>query len=268
MQFLYAQYISDDNPVMIESNLLFNIEQTFNIFIYILSILLGLQNSKFILKQNKLLTFLSINKNLRDYINKISPSNRKDYERALLSFLKELPSIPIYIEYCSIKNKSFKDDKTFILNYYAKYFSKSEILYDSIENNDLIYINDLYIAHFMVYKTLNIINPNTYKNFKIYDVYKDGYSKNFIQSLFRKTILYRKEFNSLIKKTSTYLELERSSIIDLIILHMSVCELIYFPSIPPLVTINEYIEITKIYSTNKSKYFINRILDKLLRNFT
>lgn len=266
MQFLYAQYLSNEHPVLVEDNLFYNIEHIFNIYIYIFSILLGIHNLNYFFKQNKLLIILSLNKNLREYLEKISPFFKKDYERDLLLFLKEITNLPIFIKYCSIKNKSFKDDKDFIISYYVNYFSKSEIIYDYIENNDLTYINDLYIAHVMVFKTLNIIYPTTYQNFKIYDYYKDNDSKNFIQSLFRKTILSKKEFNKLIK--STQWKLEKISIIDLIILHMSLCEFIYFPRIPPLSTINEYIEITKIFSTKKSKFFINGILDKFLRDQT
>lgn len=231
MQFLYAQYISNDHPVIVEFNLLHNIEQIFNLYKYRLSLLLGLQNSKIIfnLNKNKLLTFLSLNRDLREYICK------KTYEKDLLSFFKKLTKSSIYREYCSIKNKSFKDDKNFILSYYAQFFTVSKKLSDNVEDNDLTYMNDLYIAHVMVYKTIKFIHPTTFNNFKIYDLHKDIKSKNFVKSLFRKTLLYKEEFNRLFRKASTNWKIERISIIDLIILQMSICEFLYFSTIPPLV---------------------------------
>lgn len=90
--------------------------------------------------------------------------------------------------------------------------------------------------------------------------------KDFVQPLFRKTIAKSEDYSKMIASQARNWDFDRIAVMDVILMKMAVCELIHFPSIPVKVTINEYIEISKQYSTPKSRIFINGMLDKLLEN--
>jgi N utilization substance protein B len=98
-------------------------------------------------------------------------------------------------------------------------------------------------------------------------LYKDKDDEDFVSQLFRKTILKQTEYEKDIAEKTPNWESDRIAEIDMILIKMSITEFINFPSIPTRVTINEYIEISKDYSTEKSSFFINGVLDKLSREF-
>jgi N utilization substance protein B len=91
--------------------------------------------------------------------------------------------------------------------------------------------------------------------------------EEFLLDLFRKTVLHQDEFTVDIDEKTPNWDTERIADIDMILIKMALTEFLYFPSIPTKVTINEYIEIAKDYSTTKSSYFINGVLDKLLKEY-
>ena len=104
-------------------------------------------------------------------------------------------------------------------------------------------------------------------NFAVPKLYKDSEDQQFVTDLFRKTVLNEAELaKEYINKTPNW-DTERIAEIDTIILKMAICEFLKFPSIPMKVTINEYLEIAKEYSTPKSSIFINGILDNLVKEF-
>lgn len=125
-------------------------------------------------------------------------------------------------------------------------------------------LSDYYIANRMVYKTISMIKYN--QNFKLCNVTTNSDVINFITKLVDKTEHNKKKINDLICSVTNNSIIEQIYILDLIILHMAICEFIYFTNIPTKVTINEYIEITKRFSTKKSKNFVNVILDNVLKN--
>ena len=106
------------------------------------------------------------------------------------------------------------------------------------------------------------------KPFSLGLLYKDDDDKKFVVDLFRKVILNHTKFEEDIKDKTPNWDAERIADIDMILIKMAICEFLKFPSIPSRVTINEYIEISKDYSTNKSSFFINGVLDKILKDFT
>ena len=98
-------------------------------------------------------------------------------------------------------------------------------------------------------------------------VFKDENDKEFVTNLFRKTVLNELEFAATFENKTPNWDKERIAELDTIILKMAICELLKFPSIPIKVTLNEYLEIAKEYSTPKSSIFINGILDNLVKDF-
>jgi N utilization substance protein B len=120
----------------------------------------------------------------------------------------------------------------------------------------------------MVVKTIRQFNEESNEHTQLLPLYKDEEDdRNFALELFRKTILNDQEYSSLIAEKTDNWEVERIAMMDVLLMKMAIAEALNFPSIPVKVTLNEFIEISKNYSTPKSKMFINGILDKLIIDF-
>ncbi len=99
------------------------------------------------------------------------------------------------------------------------------------------------------------------------DLYKDPADKNFAIELFRRCILNHSDFHNIISAKTQNWDVDRIALMDMIIMEMALTEILKFPEIPVKVSLNEYIELSKIYSTPKSKIFVNGVLDKLVEEF-
>ncbi len=224
-------------------------------------------NRKFV--DNKVLQLLSENNSIA-----IALENRKinnweindDYIQILLSAIK---NSEIYENYISNSVNDFEEDKKFVLDIFMEIITPNDKLYEYLEDNKLTWIDDIPMVNTEIIKELKAIKAkDTTDDFRITKLYKDTEDKEFVSHLFRKTVLNESELaKEYIDKTPNW-DTERIAEIDTIILKMAICEFLKFPSIPVKVTINEYLEIAKEYSTPKSSIFINGILDNLVREFT
>lgn len=214
---------------------------------------------------NVLLEILSKNVYLSDYSAKNQQLTWQEHMSYVILLFEELQHWPYYKEYVIQEESSFEADKDFILKCYEKHIKPHQKLHEWFEDQYITWVDDLEVAHSMAYDTLKFIKNTTPVHFRLYSIYKDIEDKNFIIMLYRKTLSNCEPFNELIRSVASNWDLERMAILDKIILQMALCEFIYFPTIPPKVTMNEYIEITKIYSTGKSKIFVNGMLDQLFK---
>ncbi|WP_238785519.1 transcription antitermination factor NusB [Blattabacterium cuenoti] len=279
LQFLYAQHLSKMDSSKVEENMLRSIDELHDLYIYLLHLILKIRDKALKINQllpkknnkispvqriayNSVIKILSNNKYLLEYDNseKILWEKQDQY---VLFLLKEIQKS----NFCDIQesNLSFEKDKSFLIKYYKNFVIPNKKLIEYIEDLYINGSNDLYIAHMMVCKTLQFIQLSTPKNFKLYNVYRNDENKKFLVNLYRNTIFHKNEFNELINNISNNWNIERIAIIDLIILQMAICEFLYFPNIPPKATMNEYIEIAKIFCMDKSKTFINGILDQVFK---
>lgn len=158
-------------------------------------------------------------------------------------------------------NKAEVSEKDFLAGIVKNYIEQSEALKNFIEENSIYWIEDFsFICHVVIKTIKEFYNSG---KLELIPVYKDEDDKSFVRDLFLKTILHDKEYEEAISSKTQNWEVERIALIDMILLKMSMAELIAFPGIPVKVTINEYIDISKDYSTPKSRQFINGIIDKL-----
>ncbi len=118
----------------------------------------------------------------------------------------------------------------------------------------------------MAVKSLTLIFEDSEDDQHLMKLYKDLEDKKFAIDLFNKTVLDTEKFAELVAEKTPGWDAERIAQLDLIMMEMAVCEFLHFPSIPTKVTINEYLELSKDFSTAKSKVFINGVLDKLWRD--
>lgn len=216
--------------------------------------------------ENKVLNLLLHSDSLTEAIDKRSITNWKHNDDIILFLLEVIKESELYKEYMDLPKVTFKDDKNFISDLFTEVIAPNERLYDYLEEHKLTWLDDLPSVNTLILKQLKQCNEND-ESFLITRLYKDLDDKDYVKSLFRKTILNETELSKeYIDKTPNW-DTDRIAEIDTIILKMAICELLKFPSIPTKVTINEYLEIAKEYSTPKSSIFINGILDNLVKEF-
>lgn len=223
-------------------------------------------NLKFV--NNRILAMLSENNSLSIALETRKINNwelNDDYIRILLA---EIKKSEIYQQYMCSGISSFEEDKQFILDIFMDLIVPNEKLYEYLEDNKLTWIDDIPLVNTQIFKELKAIKASDDNDdFRISRLYKDTEDKEFVVNLFRKTVLNESELaKEYIDKTPNW-DTERIAEIDTIVLKMAICEFLKFPSIPVKVTINEYLEIAKEYSTPKSSIFINGILDNLVKEF-
>ncbi len=171
-----------------------------------------------------------------------------------------------YQEYMSAETLSFEAEREFIVHVFKKYVADSEQLETYIEEQSLYWPNDMNMAVApMIIKTLESLQPDSDKNFPLLPLFKDAVEdRDFVVDLYRKTIIHDKDCEQMIGEKTRNWEVERIAMMDVLLMKMAITEVMHFQSIPIKVSLNEYIEISKLYSTPKSKVFINGVLDKLV----
>jgi N utilization substance protein B len=186
-----------------------------------------------------------------DYINLLWDSVRKS---------------DIYKEYLENPVRNFQNDKDFVVKVFSDLIAPNDKLYDYLEDQKLSWVDDIPVVNTLILKQLNQCKKEDFAWY-VPEVYKDIEDKDFARELLRKTLLNEATFTKEFSDKTPNWDMDRIAEVDTIILKMAICEFHKFPSIPVKVTINEYLEIAKEYSTPKSSIFINGILDNLVKEY-
>ena len=220
-------------------------------------------NRKFV--NNAVLQLLEVSSSLSIALEKRKINNWSMNDDYILILLNEIKQSSLYRNYMSSKKRSFEEDKEFVVDMFTELIAPNEKLYEYLEDNKLTWVDDIPLVNTQIQKQLKQISEAD--EFRVAKLYKDQEDKEFVSLLFRKTVLNEVELaKEYIDKTPNW-DADRIAEIDTIILKMAICEFLKFPSIPIKVTINEYLELAKEYSTPKSSIFINGILDNLVKEF-
>jgi N utilization substance protein B len=190
---------------------------------------------------------------------------QSDYVQLILT---EIKSSTIYEDYMSSKNHNFKDEVQFATDIFTEIIAPNEKIYDLLQDNIMTWTDDVPLVNTQILKDLGNLKPILTDNFKPAKLYKDVEDQEFSVNLFRKTVLNETEFLKTYEDKTPNWDIDRIPKLDIIIMNMAICEFLKFPSIPTKVTINEYLELAKDYSTPKSNIFINGILDVLVKEMT
>lgn len=168
-----------------------------------------------------------------------------------------------YFEFMNNEEEGFDEDVNFAVQLFKNEIANFPLLYDYFEEKSIHWMDDIDLACSMVIKTIKGFEEDG--DNKILPLYKpDDDEKEFIRDLFRQTISKSEENLKLIDELTQNWELDRIAKMDVILMEMAITELQVFKNIPKKVTLNEYIEISKFYSTPKSNVFINGVLDKAI----
>ena len=170
-----------------------------------------------------------------------------------------------YADYLADPNESLESSKDIIKYIFRKIILKNQGIIQVFEEKFINWQVDHEVMKGMVAKTLkNFTSDDPFKN-KLTEISADWVEDSkFVQDLFVHTLQNDAKYQELIAERTKNWESERIALMDTILMKMAICELLNFPSIPVKVTINEYLELSKDYSTSKSNSFINGILDKIL----
>lgn len=286
LQSLYAFFQSKDEEYgSVEKEILNSLERIYDLYIY------------FLLTFSELKTFGEYR--MEENKKKIFPTdedanpNRKFVDSAIIDMLEKQPTLrvlseqrkvnwvgdenqqmfrkiynllrggEVYDSYMNNEVKGFEEDKAFAIALFKAEIANSEVLYDCLEDRNIHWVDDIDLACSMVIKTIKSFEEG--QEPAILDLYKDKEDETtFVCELLRKTIALDKENELLIDELTSNWELDRIAKMDVILMKMAITELQTFNSIPTKVTLNEYIEISKFYSTPKSNSFINGVLDKAI----
>jgi transcription antitermination protein NusB len=220
-------------------------------------------NKKFI--KNSIFQVLSENNSLSIALENRKINNWTLNDDYIILLLNEIKQSKLYAKYMSNAINTFEEDRDFIIDLFTEVIVPNEKLYDYLEDNKLTWIDDIPVVNTQIIKQLKAIKSVEDTNFKVPKIFKDTEDKDFVRDLYRKTVLNEKELaKEYLDKTPNW-DSDRIAEIDTIILKMAICEFLKFPSIPVKVSLNEYLELAKEYSTPKSSIFINGILDNLVK---
>jgi len=220
-------------------------------------------NTKFV--ENRILNVLSNSSSLNLVLEDKKINNWKLNNDSVIFLTNDVKSSKIYTDYMLSGENSFKEDKDFIIELFTEIIAPNEKLYDYLEDYKLTWVDDIPVVNTCILRQLKQLNAND--DFEVLSLYKDDDDKEFAKQIFRKTLLNESVFEKEYTDKTPNWDKDRIAEIDTIILKMAICEFLKFPSIPFKVTINEYLEIAKEYSTPKSSIFINGILDNLVKKY-
>tara|TARA_B110000285_G_scaffold95388_1_gene108809 strand:+ start:2434 stop:3381 length:948 start_codon:yes stop_codon:yes gene_type:complete len=286
LQALYSYYQSnDDNFNNLKKETLSGLERIYDLYVYLLLTFSELKsvseyrisenkkkirpsdeeldpNFKFV--KSKVIELLENNVNLRTAsenrkVNWVGDESQEMF-RKMLIHIRESEVFDLYM---NNGEAGFEEDKAFAIGLFKTEIANFPALYNFFEEKSIHWLDDIDLACAMVIKTIKAFEEGG--NCDILSLYKDKEDEiYFVNQLLQKTIVMDKESEEMIDELTSNWELDRIAKMDVILMKMAITELQVFSNIPTKVTLNEYIEISKFYSTPKSNGFINGVLDKAI----
>lgn len=286
LQALYGFY-RDDNPDMAVSlrGLNRSFERIYELYLYDISTLMELRNAALerlelsgkkhiqtdedlnpnrTFADNKVLKLVSENVQLSNLLEDKHVSWKEDRDQFKKIFKKIREEDEAYFKYMREAPHDFRSDKKIVKYIYANYICYNEFLHQHYEDMFIHWADDLDAAQMMTTKTLKTMDESSDQNHRLVKLFKDKEDESFGALLFRKVVANNEKYEKMISDKTKNWETDRIAIIDILLMKMALAELMEFSEIPIKVTLNEYIELAKQYSTPKSGNFINGVLDRLV----
>tara|TARA_B110000914_G_scaffold167255_1_gene147812 strand:+ start:2846 stop:3778 length:933 start_codon:yes stop_codon:yes gene_type:complete len=246
--------------------------------IYLYASELHLKNNKKFLKNNSELSLKKISNNyilkkissdhsLLDQIKKLKINYWVDYPEQMNFVWKSIKESDLMINYSDDSKNTFEEDKSFFVNLFKKIIAPNPKLYEFYEDTEISWVNDYPLINTLVLNSLKKIKQRSRVSLISTKLYKNDEDAEFGIELIKSVITNKEMLQDEISKITPNWDNERIAQIDLILLQMCLSEFLFFKSIPLKVSINEYLEIAKEYSSNKSNIFINGIMDSLSKQF-
>ena len=285
---LYMHLKSESDSLMAsEKTLLASIDKTYDLYFQMLSLVVELahyaEQRQQAAMQKKLPTYEDLNPNRKfvensvirliadsDSVNDYLAArklNWSKYPELIKLLYNQLEETPYFKKYMSSQERSFREDLALITEFYTKELEECEMLEEALDEQSILWNDDLGFALVMVTRTLSNMRPS-HKEVKVLPKFKSDEDLDYATSLFENAAVNFDEHLETIEQYTRNWDVERIAYMDNIIMVIALAELVSCPSIPVKVTLDEYIEIAKFYSTQSSSTFINGVLDKMVTSLT
>jgi N utilization substance protein B len=267
-----------------EKELLFSLSKAYDLYIFLLALIVAvtkearhrvevitarvnreggeLPSEKF--AYNKFAMLLEENRQLNDFLEQQKQTWDNDIE-FVRKLLDQIEQTQIYKDFMASDDDSYDAHRELWRRLYKVLVMENADLDALLEEKSLYWNDDKETVDTFVVKTIKRFDPKNAKNQELLPEYKDDEDKEFAQKLFRATILNADQYQHYMSDASRNWDFSRLAYMDVVIMQIAIAEMLTFPGIPVSVTINEYVELAKLYSTPKSSDYINGMLDTIAR---
>ncbi|WP_337668617.1 transcription antitermination factor NusB [Prevotella sp.] len=283
VQLTYAYYQNGNhNMDNAEKELLFSLSKAYDLYNCLLSLIVAVSREAHLhydvevararregkdvpsgkFANNRFAMQLEENKQLCEYMEtqKQSWADNLEFVRNLLS---QMEQSQIYKDYIDSPEDSYENDREVWRKLYKALIMENENLDSLLEERSLYWNDDKEIVDTFVLKTIKRFDPKNKAKQELLPEFKDEEDKDFAVKLFRATILNADQYQRFMSETSRNWDFSRLAYMDVVIMQIAIAEMMNFPNIPVSVTINEYVDLAKLYSTPKSGSYINGMLDAI-----
>ena len=275
-----------DNMMASEKNLMASVDKAYDLYNLMLTLPVEIaryaEHRQELARQKKLPTYEDLNPNTKfvdnsviriiantDAVNDYTAARKLNwslYPELIRTLYAQLTESDYYKSYMQRSERSFADDRQLVEDFF-KSLQECEALDTVLEEMSILWDDDLGYILMMILRTLSNLRP-THTELKVAPKFKSEEDPQFVKTLFEKTLVNFGEYQRYIEKFTANWDIERIVFMDNLIIGTAMAELLKFPSIPVKVTLDEYIEISKYYSTPGSSVFINGVLDKIVESLT
>ncbi|MFT3994287.1 MAG: transcription antitermination factor NusB [Dysgonomonas sp.] len=286
VQILFSAYQSETRDLKkAETELLFSLQKSYDLYFYLLSLIVDLtdaysqrvdaRRAKLLptqedispnvrLLENRFSNQLRVNIQLNEYLQE-RPFDWSEHDAFIRALLDQILASDVYKEYSTSNDSSYDLDREFWRKVFKQMICANEELCSILEDESLFWNDDVEIIESFVLKTIKRFEEGNGAAQSLLPMFKDESDREYAVKLLHEAMLNAKEYREIIDKYTTNWESERIAMMDMIIMQIAIAEIVAFPSIPISVTLNEYIDIAKSYSTAKSASFINGVLDAIVK---
>ena len=273
------------NPDVAEKELLLSLDKAYDLYNYLLMLLVEVSRMSVRMLEvyekrskklkdgikwshrfvdNRFIIQLESNRQLRDYCSEHDLS-WADHEAFVRDLYNKVEASEFYKDYMASETTSYEMDREVWRLIYRHLIVGNEELSDLLEDTNIYWNDDKTIVDTFVLKTINRFTENTTSTFPLMPEYKSDADLDFAKKLLYRAIVGQEHYGELISGTTRKWDFKRIALMDRVILQLGLAEITTFPSIPLSVSINEYVDIAKMYSTPKSDKYINATLDTIAK---
>ncbi len=282
-------YSYQQNPIkfdILEKNMFSEIDKIYHLYIYQLNFLVALKdlaerqieigknkyiksdketnpNQKFI--ANQVLIKLEENTERLSFTSKHQELKWDLYDELLVKTFQRMAAGKRYQDFMKEEGHSFEEDQKFIGKLFLRYIAENEDFHEHLEAKEMSWADDFHISNSMIQKTIGFLKEIE-PSHTLIKMIKDEEDRNFARRLLKESLNHWEESEKKLEERLQNWDLDRISLLDKIIIIAAITEIDYFPLTPGRVIINEYIEISKVFSSDRSNIFINGILDKYTKD--
>lgn len=218
-------------------------------------------NMRFV--ENSFAAQLSQNIALKEHV-KESKITWVNYPTVIKAIYELIMASDFYADYMNAKEVTYEDDKELWRKVFKRCIPQCEDLEQSLEEESIFWNDDVEIVLSFVLKTIKRFDEKEKANMPLMPMFKDEEDKEFGLKLMKLSLQHAEEYKALVEANTKNWEIDRIAFMDVLIMQVALTEILNFPSIPVNVSFNEYIEIAKNYSTDRSSIFINGVLDNIV----